>query len=310
MKKFSFILILFMLTFLPCYSESFQAIVQDDKIIFIYHIPDEDEQETQTQEIGMQENAHEDIVSDDVTADTSWHDESEINEENADNSNDVIANNEYEIGDLYTDVLKGYAQYVEGQEDEILLEDIIELPAKIYISKPFRIAAANYTKLKTSPSLFDDNKYTQYNGTEYIIAPVTSSHSKNFGKGFSAGTEYSQGIDYGELEQTSGIYSRYQYKRFALETSFKKTINTTNNNYNDNVYVTPEIKLNDYFTLKERFSNDFVKRRNKAELILSINPFGIRDKDRMRLNFGVSRTYDQISSSFKDQLNFSTSFKF
>ena len=47
---------------------------------------------------------------------------------------------------------------------------------------------------------------------------------------------YNQCIDYGEFEQSSGIFSKYSYKNFAVSTAYMKTVNSTNNNYNDNFY--------------------------------------------------------------------------
>ena len=93
---------------------------------------------------------------------------------------------------------------------------------------------------------------------------------------FSAGTVFNQGIDYAELEQSSGVFTKYQYKQVGLSLSYMKTVNTTNNNYNDNFYFAPEWKLNQYFTLREILSADITKNRQKAEFILSINPFGKR----------------------------------
>ena len=144
---------------------------------------------------------------------------------------------------------------------------------------------------------------------EYSIRPVSSLHMKDMGRGFSAGTMFNQGIDSAELEQTTGVFSRYDKGRFGLYTAFSKTLNSTNSNYNDNFYISPELKLNQYFTLKEILSADITRNRKKAELVLSINPFGKRDFDRLRIDFGANATFDEDYSLLKNQIKFSTIFK-
>ena len=111
------------------------------------------------------------------------------------------------------------------------------------------------------------------------------------------------------MEQSSGVFYKYKYKRFSITTSYLKTVNSTNNTYNDNFYVAPELELNQYFSLKEILSEDTVKRRKKAELVLSINPFGNKDTDRLRFELGASQTYDDNNNLFKSQFKFSTNFK-
>lgn len=282
------IVLLILLSILPLNVSAQEIAKTNAPIVFTYHIPDEEDETEQQEEI------KEDIISDDVTEDTSG-----ILEEKDDDE-------DYLMSDLYSDVLQGYAEYNEEDETEGIILNPTLLTLNIH--KPFTNNTKKYTSLKTGESLYD-NIHTRFNGAEYSIAPISGSHaSKNY-RGFSAGTIYTQGIDYGELEQSSGIFTRYEYKRFALTTTFTKTINTTNNNYNDNFYITPELKLNQYLTIKNNFSADTVKKRNKAELVLSINPFGKRDEDRMRLNLSASETYDEVSNTFWNQFKFMTTFK-
>ncbi len=272
--------------------------------IFVYHIPEDD---TSQQEDKAK--LEEDKVSDDVTADTTKPYTKDDYIEYYDTENYDLENSYDDIGDMYGYVLKGYAQYNEEDEDGIALDITENEKPVLAIKKPQKITSEYFTGVKSSASLYD-NIYTKFDGTEYSIAPLSATTSRSFGGGFSAGTTYSQGIDYGELEQSSGIFSKYQYKNFAISTSYAKTVNSTNNTYNDNFYIIPEVKLNQYFTLKNIFSADTVKKRKKAEVILSLNPFGNKDYDRMRLEFGASETYDDMNNLMKSQFKFSTNFKF
>lgn len=306
MKKVGLILILFMLTLLPCVSKTKPDQNNNDNsesIVFVYHIPD-NEEETQEDSAAQIETTVEEpqiITSDDVTADTSGNIEDEENEDD-----DLIES--YQIDDMYTDVLRGYAEYNEEEENTITLEDLNENISKLKIKKPCRVKEAKFTDLKIHPVMMTDTMYTKYNVPEYSIEPLSSKNTSKIG-GFSAGTVYDQGISLGELEQSSGLFSRYEYKQFALYTAYLKTVNTTNNNYNDNFYFAPEFRINQYFKLKETLSADIAKNRKKAEVVLSINPFGNKDEDRLRFDLGAVQIFDDTNALIKNQFKFSTSIK-
>lgn len=312
MKKVSLTLIILMLSILPCRANSpFE--IKIDKIsqssVFVYHIPDEDEgQETTPAQTQEEEPV---ITSDDVTADTSINSEETNSEETDDeivDEEDENIDGQYEMGDMYTDVLKGYAEYNEEEANTITLDDSPDELLKLDITKPAKVAKNNYTSLKSSSLKFYDNQYSKYTGSEYNIAPKSSTNYRKY-KGFSAGTTYDQCIDYAEFEQSSGVFSRYEYKNWAIRTAYSKTVNSTNNNYNDNFYFSPEWKVNQFFSLREVFSADIAKHRRKAEVVLSINPFGNKDTDRMRLEFGASQSYSNTNEILRSQLKFSTNFK-
>lgn len=313
MRRFIIASLLFTFTFMPTYSQEFDInsffVAQNG--VFKYHIPDDDditesENDSNNSATNIQETeTHEDIISDDITADTSGIDKYDPETANENNDND---NDNYNIDDMYSYILQGYAEYFDDEENTVALE----LPKNEYltlnIKKPEVVEGKYFGYLQSSPSLFDNN-YSKFNSTEYSIAPISGSSSKSIG-GFSAGTTYSQGIDYGELEQSSGIFSKYQYRNFAISTSYAKTVNTTNNNYNDNFYIIPELKLNQYLTIKNILSADTAKKRKKAEIVLSVNPFGKKDYDRLRIEFGASETYDEITNSLKNQFKFTTNYRF
>lgn len=297
-----FIYILISLIFILPASAS-QITTEEDipqkKSVFVYHIPDEEEIDEQKTQLDNTEKEVTDIISDDITADTTG-------------VADIFEDSSYDMDDMYSAILQGYAQYNEEEETEgINLENYDQL--SLNIKQPRYIGSKKYTSLHATPDLIDyKNLYSKYSGTEYSIAPISAKNSRSlqspFGN-FSAGTLFNQGIDTGELEQSSGVFSKYKYKRFSVTTSYLKTVNSTNNTYNDNFYIAPELELNQYFSLKEVFSADTVKRRKKAEIVLSVNPFGKKDFDRMRFELGASQTYDDENNLFKSQFKFSTNFK-
>ncbi len=307
--------------FLPCSANAWKSGKSENgsSNVFIYHIPDEDEITTENSvktdnskasdensAKSDDENMKQDIVSDDVTADTMGESLEDSDDEVTlgDNSEEPEIE-DYQISDMYSDVLQGYASYDEDSDDDaISLEDTLDVYQAIKIKTPTKVGSKKYyAGIHTPTSL-----YSSLNTAEYSIAPVngTSYAKKN---GFSAGTMFNQGIDYAELEQTTGVFSRYESKYFAISTAYAKTVNTTNNNYNDNFYLAPELIINQYFSLKEVLSADIAKNRKKIETILSINPFGNKDSDRLRFELGTSATYDDTNALMKSQFKFSTKFK-
>lgn len=305
MRRIVLILSLFLFTFTPVFAQEFDInsffVAQNG--IFTYHIPDDEEEENANpneNETSQNDDSPQDIISDDITADTSGIPKYDPDEE--------FIEQDYEIDNIYNYVLQGYAEFFDDENNTVTLD----LPENEYITlniqKPTVIEGKYFGYLQYTPSLFDNN-YSKYNGSEYSIEPISGTSSKKVG-GFSAGATYYQGIDYGELEQSSGIFTKYQYKNVALSTSYTKTVNTTNNNYNDNFYIIPELKLNQYITIKNVLSADTAKKRKKAEIVLSINPFGDRDHDRLRIEFGISETYNEENNSLKNQLKFTTNYRF
>lgn len=307
MKNAGLLLLFYFLSILPsCAGNEDLALGSNNSIskdiVFVYHIPDE---EPSNADISVEQDIQNtDITSDDVTADTSGaSEESDIEEDNDDS--DIIE--EYHLDDLYTDVLKGYAEYNEEDEDAVKLDFFNNSVAKVNIKQPVHIFEKDYTNLK-SPSLNLQNKYSKYKAPEYFISPISQEEYEQFGH-FRAGAKYGHEIYYAELEQSSGIFSSYDYKNFRISTSYMKTVNTTNNNYNDNFYLAPEWKVNQYFSIKEILSADVTKNRRKTELVLSINPFGKKDVDRFLIELGTSQTYYLDDNTVRNKFKFSTNFK-
>ena len=269
--------------------------------IFIYHIPDETDSEikkeisnTANPDNNTEEQTPKIIISDDVTADTSGIEPEQ---------EDIVE--DYELDDMYTDVLKGYAEYDEGEEDAVSLDDYDNF-LTIDIKQPSKVEGGKYSGAKNS-FLKSPELFTKYNKMEYSIAPLSNTNTAKMGN-FSIGTTYDQGIDYAEFEQSTGIFSRYDTKYFAVSSAYKKTINSTNNNYNDKFTFAPELKINQYFTLRETLSADIVKNIRQAEFTISINPFGNRDLDRLRFELGTNSIFDGKNTLLKKNLTFRKNF--
>lgn len=319
MKKVSLILILFIMTILPCAAKN-----QSDKNIesksnnskvFVYHIPDDSDSENaqpssaDDNPMQVQELPANGVITDDITIDTSEEAQNlaDNNDEEDEENNDSIGLLEnYQIDDMYSDVLKGYAEYNEEEENSITLDNADESISTIKIKKPSKVETTDFSNLSITPQ---KGNYFSYTAPEYSITPVSNKKYKQFGK-FKAGAVYGQEIFYAELEQSSGVFSSYDFNnKFSVSTSYLKTINSTNNDYNDNFYFSPSYKINQYLTVSESLSADISKERQKADVSLSINPFGNKDEDRLLFIFGASQTRYNDGRTPKNKFSFTTKIK-
>ena len=302
MRKVGLILLISMISLLPVNAESnslMQNNVQSKPMLFVYHIPDTEYENDSAFGVEKEASGKDDIISDDITADTSKPAQETLQEEDID---------EEELNSLYSDVLQGYAEYYEGEDDAVTLDFSNNQLAKLNIKRPEAVESAKYTDL-ASPSLNLQNKYSKYNAPEYSISPVSKKNYKQFGK-FKTGAVYGQEIYYAELEQSTGVFSSYDFtKKFSVSTSYMKTVNSTNNDYNDNFFFSPSYKINQYFTIRESLSADISKERQKAAVYLSINPFGDKDRDRLMFEFGASQTHYNDGRPAKNQFSIMTNFK-
>ena len=111
------------------------------------------------------------------------------------------------------------------------------------------------------------------------------------------------------LETETGLFTKYEKSRFAVSSSVKKSLNTTYAKDYNTISITPEFKLNNYISLQNTFKADITRNRRSSELKFSVNPFGKKDADKLRLEAGAKQTYYVDSGVSKTQLNFQATFK-
>ncbi len=203
--------------------------------------------------------------------------------------------------------LRGYAEYIDGEEELYLTDD--DGKFVLNLKEPQKIESESL--LDNSKPVFSERRlpqYSKFTSEEYRVSDIENRCSEKIGN-FSLGTGYGSSISTTQLEREASLFTRYEYKNFALNSSYKKTLGTTGGIYYDNIYFTPEYKLNNIFTLKDEMSYDPVRNRRKNSFILSINPFGNSEKDRMNFEVKAGQTYDQYNSLVRTQFEFNTKFK-
>ena len=176
------------------------------------------------------------------------------------------------------------------------------------IKFPEKISSKNLLDGKTQYSGSNYNLISKFKSDEYSISPDNRNFMLQEGN-WTYGTSFGSEISTSQLERSTGLFTKYENKYFALSSNYNKNNMTTAQIQTDNVSVTPEFKFNNYISIKDVLSKDMTRNRRSSELIFSINPLGAKDKDRMRLNFGAKQTYDENTGNTWSQLNFTTNFK-
>ena len=250
--------------------------------IFIYAIPNDNNNDSDIEEKDAPEDAY-------ITPE---YKEKEIIFEDENSDDDII------IG---ASTLKGYTQY-KADINAIYLNDDnstlnIKTPQKIESSKSLNFGVP--TAKKT----------LRYTDAEYVIAPYRISTSSKVGN-FTLGAQFNTEVDnIAMLETETGLFTKYEKNRFALSSSVTKSLNTTYYQDYNTFSLAPEIKLNNYMSLKNVFSADVTRNKRSSKLIFSFNPFGKKDNDRMFFEFGAKETYNADTDTTSTQFTFSTQLK-
>ena len=258
--------------------------------IFIYTIPDDNDT--------LKPQPDEDKDADE-------NDYININNDASDENEEIMLNIEDDDNSVIgATTLKGYAEYVEDssviylkdENDNFVLN--IRVPQKISPEK-----SLDFSKINSASTS------SRYKNSEYLIEPQSIKSSGKAGN-FTFGALYKNEVDnIAMLESETGLFTKYEKSRFALSSSVKKSLNTTYAQDYNTISITPELKLNSYFSLKNNLSADITRNRRSSELIFSLNPFGKKDSDRMLLEAGAKQTYFADTGENKTQFNFSAKFK-
>ena len=286
MKRFVVVLALMFLAggFPVCAESVTEKPAEEVKLpnIFIWAIPDDEEQPE--------------------SVDKKEQKESTADEENT----ELKTEDEEEPVVLNAATLKGYAEYIEGAEDILYIEDFPKFT--LNIKTPQKITSENIAGSKMPVYTGDFSLLSKYKSDEYSISPRSRNFTAQDGN-WSYGTSFNSEISTSQLENATSLFTKYENKYFSLSSNYKKNNLTTAQIQTDNFSVTPELKLGNYFSIRDVLSKDITRNRQSSELIFSVNPFGAKDTDRMRFDIGAKQTYDVNTGNTWSQLNFTTNFR-
>lgn len=274
------------------------AVVEDEKLpnIFIWAIPDEEEVsvvvERQDKKSKKNKEKEEEVVLEEI-------------EFMPEDSEQVV---------LKTTTLKGYTEFAEGAEDVLYMDDYTKFT--LDIRTPQMIANEHNMLFKAGDRVIDkklSSSFSKFKAEEYRVSSNSTkfedSYANKYGK-WSYGTTFdTESTTLGQLENTTSLFTKYDSKYFALKSSYKKNNMTVSQIQTDNFSVVPELKFNNIFSIQEVLSADITRNRRSGEFVLSVNPLGNRDIDRVKLQVGAKTTQDLNSGRTWSQLEFSTKFK-
>lgn len=208
-------------------------------------------------------------------------------------------------------VLKTEIQYFDNL-DVVSLDKTVN-PKMINISKPQKISATSlkdYSKrLEADKAARVSNRVAavMYRGDEESwIAKNAKGIEEKYGD-FSIGTAYSSEVNsLSSLEYSSGLFTKYQKKNFSLNTKFQKDQVATYGLTTNNISVAPEYRFNKALAIKNVFKADLTRHRKTAELILLLTPFAYWGYDRFNVELGAGQTYDATNTLMRQKFEFST----
>lgn len=214
---------------------------------------------------------------------------------------------------LKSTTLKGYTEFIEGVDDVLLMDDYTKFTLDIRTPQMMADASNSLFTINYSPEKKPYYSISKFRAEEYRVASNSAKYedvySNQFGN-WHFGTSYdTESTTLGQIENTTSLFTKYDSKYFSLKSSYKKNNMTLSQIQTDNFSVVPELKFNNVFAIQEVLSADITRNRRSGELVLSINPLGHKDIDRIRLQVGAKTTQDINSGRTWSQLEFSTKFK-
>lgn len=241
--------------------------------VFIYEIPDEEEETSGTDELGS----------------------TELNTNTA----------------VKPTVLKSEIQYFDNLD--VVSLDKTGNSKSINISKPQKISASSLKdynkKLEADRAARVSNKVVQasYRGDEESwISGNYKGVEESLGN-FSFGTNYSSELSsLSNLEYSSGLFTKYQRKNFSLNTTYHKDQVATYGLTTNYITLEPELRLNRALAIRHVLEADITRNRKTAKLIFLLTPFAYKGNDRFNLQFGAGQTYDDTNALMKTKFEFST----
>lgn len=191
--------------------------------------------------------------------------------------------------------LKGSVIYDEGASiNEIKLDENIEKP-KIRLKTANMVIPVNEKKVYTTglnvPARSALSTASRLTGEEYIIAPVWSYVQESVGN-FSYGTLYTSGIDTAQLQSTMNLYTRYDFKHFAITGAVATSERNIEYSTDERIIqIAPEIKLSKSFVIRDTVqayvNSDY--KKNKISIIYT--PQWQKTRGALRIELGVTNSY-------------------
>lgn len=209
-----------------------------------------------------------------------------------------------------TTQLDGYVQYNQEPEEEAIQLDSTET-AGINFTKPKSFGSksmvSNAKKPTFHPIQDEFDTASKFSTQEYNIKPVSTTYSKKYGK-FSFGTTYDSSLSSARANYSTGIFSKYEGKHFALSTVYSKRTNSNYDAFNDSFSIAPELKLTKRLSLLDIMQTDAMQLNKSNEVVLRYTPHFKKYADEVQLELGAGQSFYQ-DNYINSSVRFSTKFK-
>lgn len=211
--------------------------------------------------------------------------------------------------------LHGYLEYNKPTEEIDEEKNAIWLDSaqtnNINISKPKSFSSKSLISGTKKPNLtpIQDNLIpaSKFATQEYNIKPVSTSYSKKFGK-FSFGTTYDSALSSAQTSHTTGVFSKYENKHFALSTAYSKNTNNYYDTYNDTFSIAPELKLTKRLSLLDVMQTDVNQINKSNNIVLRYTPNFRKYADDVQLELKAGQSFYE-DAFVKSSVQFQTRFK-
>lgn len=209
--------------------------------------------------------------------------------------------------------LQGHVEYEQDTEDKNAIDlDSINVN-HINISKPKSFGSKSMVAGMKKPSLTPIQEdyataASKFSTQEYSIRPVSTTYSQKYGK-LSFGAMYNSSLDSSaQSNYSTGIFTRYDWKYFALSTSYSKSTNSSYDSYNDKIFVAPELKLTKRLSLLDIMQTDVNQINKKNEVVLRYTPSFKKYADDIQFEIGAGQSFYE-DNYINSSVRFSTRFK-
>lgn len=219
-----------------------------------------------------------------------------------------------------TTELQGHLEYDQPQPSDEQEQDLernairLEAPENynaINITKPQKIESKSLisgAKKPTFQPIQDEfETASKFSAQEYDIKPVSTRYSRKFGK-FSFGTMYDSSLGSAQVNYSTGLFTKYEGKHFALSTAFSKNTNCNYDSYSDKFFIIPELKLTRRLSLLDVMQTDVNQINKSNELVLRYTPHFKKHPDDVQFEFGAGQSFYE-DTYINSSVRFSTKFR-
>ncbi|HNW26219.1 MAG TPA: hypothetical protein PKI94_05435 [Candidatus Gastranaerophilaceae bacterium] len=237
-----------------------------------------------------------------------------INDENA-ISNESETTNVEEINNIFTNdpqntmELHGYLEYDEIPDNTVYLDQASkkspDFKPPIKITSKSLLTPSN--KKPTIPQYKTLDLVSKFSTQEYDINEINSNYSEKAGR-LTFGTMYNSDLDNAQINYSTGFFTRYDWKKFAIASGYSRSTNSNYDSYYDKVYFAPEFKITKRLSILDIVQSDVQQIKKKNEIVLRYTPNLKRYADEVQFEIGAGQ-YFREDEYVNSAIRFSTRFK-